>query len=288
MEYKDYLNKIIAFNNDPRLVSLREKYNEPSFFEIISKERSETTYSSFLRWLFLINSSKSNGVSPIMSFLDILVKRCLQQNDKLIDKDLLEAIVSRKLKISSISVRTEQYVSELAKSAKAVCKDNESLLDEISKYCQDRIDIFIQADVSCNRKTKQLQIIIENKIDSKEGGAKTDSRKNITPSKEYLEFTKKSQTERYYLATKQENNDLIQLYVYLTPLSSSRLDNFKALMEEQEQYKKEKKGVRILREDERFIQINYQDILDFVVTPLLSSSINALKLSKRLDDNGVR
>ena len=48
MTYKDYLKQIIAFNGDKDIISLREKFNQASFFEIISKERSETTYSAFL------------------------------------------------------------------------------------------------------------------------------------------------------------------------------------------------------------------------------------------------
>ena len=39
MEYKEYLNQIIRFNGDKDLLLMREKYNDPSFFEIISKER---------------------------------------------------------------------------------------------------------------------------------------------------------------------------------------------------------------------------------------------------------
>ena len=51
VEY-NYLQKIIEFNSDKDIIALREKYKEPTFFEIISKQRSETTYSSFLKWMF--------------------------------------------------------------------------------------------------------------------------------------------------------------------------------------------------------------------------------------------
>ena len=73
MEYKEYLNQIIRFNGDKDLLLMREKYNDPSFFEIISKERSETTFSSFLKWLFSINVSLDSA-SPVMMLLDILVR----------------------------------------------------------------------------------------------------------------------------------------------------------------------------------------------------------------------
>ncbi len=175
MDYNFYLNEIVSFNNDKNLVALREKYNEPSFFEIISKERSETTYSAFLKWMFLINSTGSNGISPIMSLLDILVKRCNQQDGKLIDQKLQEAILSRKLKINHVSIETEQFVNQLAVQALKNFQGDDSkvaFLRDVKDYCQDRIDIFIECEVLIGEKAKQMQIFIENKIDSIEGGAK--------------------------------------------------------------------------------------------------------------------
>lgn len=287
MDYNFYLNEIVSFNNDKNLVALREKYNEPSFFEIISKERSETTYSAFLKWLFLINSTGSNGVSPIMSFLDILVKRCNQQDETLIKPKLQEAILSRKLIIKNVSVETEQFVNQLAAQAlKSPQKDDSrtAFLKNLKDYCQDRIDIFIKCEVLIGGKVKQLQIFIENKIDSIEGGAKnttssirikkTDNEKLSEDFKKYI--TVLSQTRRYYEATHQGNENIIQLYVFLTPLSSGRLDDFNALKEEQKKYDSEtqKRKKQVLRDDEHFIQINYQDILDGIVEPLLSSSIS--------------
>ena len=285
MDY-NYLNEIVSFNNDKNLVALREKFNEPSFFEIISKERNETTYSAFLKWLFLINSSGSNGVSPIMSLLDILVKRCNQQDGKLIDQKLQEAILSRKLKINHVSIETEQFVNQLAVQALKNLQGDDSraaFFRDVKDYCQDRIDIFIECEVLFGEKVKQMQIFIENKIDSIEGGAKnTANGKRINKvidknlSEDFIKYNTLSQTKRYYKATHQKNDNLIQLYVFLTPLSSGRLDNFNALKEEQNKYnsEKQKKKIQVLRDDEHFIQVNYQDILDSIVEPLLSSSIS--------------
>lgn len=56
-DYQYYLNKIVEFNSDKELIALQEQYDEPSFFEIISKTRSETIYSSFLKWLFEIKKN---------------------------------------------------------------------------------------------------------------------------------------------------------------------------------------------------------------------------------------
>jgi hypothetical protein len=284
MNYNECLSRIIRFNGDKELLTLREKYNEPSFFEIISKERSETTFSSFLKWLFSC-SAPMDSSSPIMLLLDILVRRSVEQKENvvLIQDHLKKGIVSRKLKIQSLKVETEQPVSALARVVfDALCVNNiddyrkgkhnnwsefpafsKSL--QIASNCQDRIDLFIDCDIlDIDGNNKKLQIIIENKVDSKEGSAKnyTERQAARLPQK----YVEASQTGRYYMGTHREDNkaaDVYQLYVYLTPMPSSQLDNFNSLRI---------LGSEELRDDEHFIQINYQDILDGIITPLLHSS----------------
>ena len=282
MEYKEYLNQIIRFNGDKDLLMMREKYNDPSFFEIISKERSETTFSSFLKWLFSINVSLGSA-SPVMMLLDILVRRSnmQQENTVLIPENLKTWIVSRKIKIQSLHVETEQPVSSLARDVfDALCKNNKDeykkgyetgWIDypdfvnalQIASNSQDRIDLLIDCNiVDISGDNKKLQIIVENKIDSKEGGAKKYKDSTRLP-KDYLDA---SQTKRYYLGTHRTDKnagDVYQLYVYLTPLPSAKLDNFNHLKDEQ---------CEELRDNEHFIQINYQDILDGIVVPLLHST----------------
>ena len=282
MDYNEYLNQIIRFNGDKDLLMMREKYNDPSFFEIISKERSETTFSSFLKWLFSINVSLDSA-SPVMMLLDILVRRSNEQQGStvLIPENLKTWIVSRKIKMQSLYVETEQSVSSLARNVfDALCENNKDeykkgyetgWIDypdfvnalQIASNSQDRIDLFIDCDiVDISGDNKKLQIIIENKIDSKEGGAKK-YKENTRLPKEYLDA---SQTTRYYLGTHRTDKtagDVYQLYVYLTPLPSAQLDDFHHL---------EEKHSAELRDNEHFIQINYQDILDGIIVPLLHST----------------
>ena len=261
--YQNYIKKIIDFNSDKELIALREQYNRPSFFEIISKQRSETTYSSLLKWLFQIENPHLETASSIMMLLDILLHRSIkqeqeklkqeqeQEKEKLIDEDLQTAILSRKLKIQNIKVETEKSVGQLAE---ALNKDNtdldDKILNGIKRYCKDRIDIFIECKAIITNDdvedTKPLQIIIENKIDSAEGGPHENKK---IPS-ELKEFFKKKQTCRYYCGT--HRKDIYQIYVYLTPDENNEC------------------------EDEHFIKITYQDILDRIILPLLNlSSISA-------------
>ncbi len=282
MNYNEYLNQIIRFNGDKDLLMMKEKYNDPSFFEIISKERSETTFSSFLKWLFSIKVSLDTA-SPVMMLLDILVRRSNEQQGStvLIPENLKTWIVSRKIKMQSLYVETEQSVSSLARNVfDALCENNRDeykkgyetgWIDypdfvnalQIASNSQERIDLFIDCDiVDISGDNKKLQIIIENKIDSKEGGAKK-YKENTRLPKEYLDA---SQTTRYYLGTHRTDKnagDVYQLYVYLTPLPSAQLDDFHHLEEEHSAE---------LRDNEHFIQINYQDILDGIIGPLLHST----------------
>ena len=286
VEY-NYLQKIIEFNSDKDIIALREKYKEPTFFEIISKQRSETTYSSFLKWMFQSSSTDLSTVSPILLLLDVLVQRSQVQEketgDKinLIDQDLKKHIITRNFKINNIEVETEKSVSVLASE---LSSNGEKDLKELSKdkikkviaKCQDRIDIFIRCNIEVNDEKKELQIIIENKIDSTQGGQKNDSKIDVA------EYTTASQTNRYYMATA-SNEKLHQLYVYLLPESSdftknkvrNKADDIKnQIIKEGKDDKKRKLQGQLnqLQINDNFIEIYYQDIVDGIVVPMLASS----------------
>ena len=249
----DYQEMMIKFNSDKDIIALREKYKEPTFFEIISKQRSETTYSSFLKWLFQSSCTDSGTVSPILLLLDVLVAK--SKNTQIAD-DIKRHIITRDFKINDIQVETEKSVSSVAA---ALDIKNNSLYqwgeDDIQKIiakCQDRIDVFISCDIEFNDeddKARKLQIVIENKIDSGEGKGK---------KKTGVEgYDNATQTQRYYYATALKNSEYVtQLYVYLAPADSDKC-----------------------KLDDVYIQINYQDIVDGIIMPMLASS--ALSLRQR-------
>lgn len=242
MEKQELINEIITFNNDSKLLSLREKYSEASFFEIISKERSETTFSAFLQWLFQGDFTKLSFSSPVVMLLDILASKA---NVKVLSEDLKTALITRKFHVKSVQVEAEKNVKELASEVieSGELKKEDMLL--IASNCQDRVDIFIECDCDYDGKESKIQILIENKVDSTEGGKKNE-RINLPE-----EYKKSNQTQRYYIGThsKSECNNLYQFYVYLTP---------------------EKTIIEDL--NDKFIHITYQDILDKIIIPILNSS----------------
>ena len=239
----NYQQQIINFNADVEVIRLREKYNEPTFFEIISKERSETTYSSFLKWLFKESTlSLLNDANPLLLLFDILVKK----GDKTasLDNNLQIAILSRSLFIKKVDAEVEMSVASLALEAKESL-EKESIrqnIDYFVKNCKDKIDLFIDCDIDGADRNK-IQIIIENKIDSFQGIKNSKGEHIIT---EY--FNNVSQTSRYFMGTKRNDNFAYQIYVYLTPVDNNESIN------------------------DHFIHITYQDILDGVINPMTASS----------------
>lgn len=243
VEY-DYLQKIIKFNSDKDIIALREKYKEPTFFEIISKQRSETTYSSFLKWMFQSSNTDLSTVSPILLLLDVLVSR---DRKGIIDKTFKTHITTRSFKVDSIEIETEKSVSSLIgelglNANNSRCQLTDEEIYKIQAKCQDRIDIFINCQIELEKEKKRLQIIIENKIDSTEGGGKSKKTTNTR-------YDDASQTWRYYMASAlNKREDLIQLYVYLAPTDAAEC------------------------ECDKYVQINYQDIIDGIVSPMLAST----------------
>jgi PD-(D/E)XK nuclease superfamily len=100
-----------------------------------------------------------------------------------------------------------------------------------------RLDILVELEVISNSSESKIRIIIENKVLSTEG---------------------QDQTNRYYSFFSEINDDFINIYVYLTPISSLDLDD----LNEPE------------CENKNFIHINYQEIVDSLLEPVKMQSIS--------------
>ena len=266
MIYNDYLKQIIAFNGDKDIIALREKFNKPSFFEIISKERSETTYSAFLKWLLQENCMDKDTCNPISLLLDVLVRRSEEQKDHissiLSDECIKSNIVTRNLTVQLVNAEAEKSVNSLAQEI--IRSDRTGVispldLSKIAAKSKDRIDLFVECEIESKDEritAKRMQIIIENKIDSIEGGVKQDKKTGVA------KYDNASQTVRYYLGTKFstltlagggqaiDGKEVLQIYVYLTPQVTKQ------------------NACR----DNHFIHISYQDIVDGILIPMLASA----------------
>ena len=275
MDLNDIRTELYKFNSEDLLSRVREKYNTPSFFEMIDKTRSESSHSAFLRWMLSGQGiSETTADTPLFLFLNLLAKRSLEQESngrELMNKDVRDAILSRKIKLTITETATEKRISQLAEIALDTFDHNKDkthreYLSSIIASVADRVDVVVRCDVENCDNIKHITLIIENKVDSKEGDAKvsaTKKRGNEIPES----YKKKFQTERYYDATHYKNNaDTAVIYVFLTPkLTNEDLLNL-ANPQTRDKLKKESKCAQC----DVFININYQDILDNIIEKLLA------------------
>jgi hypothetical protein len=116
--------------------------------------------------------------------------------------------------------------------------ENLSVSTEFSIKNVGRIDIYLELDILIQAVKQHVRIIIENKVESKENNDQTSNYYN------------------YFNKTEFQND--IALFIYLTPLATLDLIE---LTEPECNCKK-------------FIQINYQSIVDYLIEPALNQNIS--------------
>ena len=207
-------DEIIKFKNDPDFQKLENFYYSKSFSEILGVSRREISHSGFLAWLLGNLESHNLGEFPVKKFLDIILKF---SNDKLKSKhsDLFNSFVTEDYLIERLFIKSEYAIKNVG-----------------------RLDIYIELTLLIAGKTKNIKLIIENKVESKENNDQTNS---------YFNFFNPT-----------ENDDNVVIYVYLTPISTLELIE---LTEPECNCKS-------------FIQINYQSIVDYLIEPALNQNIS--------------
>ena len=235
----------MTFNSDPQAKIIRNYYNRKSFMEILSKSRNENTHSAFIAWLLKGEGLGIGDDAPLMHFLDVLVKN---DAEGCIQEPFRSAILSRTLRLANVEVETEKLVKDV------------SIVP-----ATDRFDIFVEGVLSSHKTDfKGIRIVIENKINSDEiltdkssgkqlggtmdiGFRRANNKRDQAQAQFPKYFSEMSQTERYYYAVAEKpiKNDFFNIFVFLTP------DGKKA-------------------SDSHFIPVTYQDIMDFVLDPLMN------------------
>ena len=208
-------DEIIKFKNDTDFQKLESFYYSKSFSEILGVSRREISHSKFLAWLLGNLESHNLGEFPIKKFLDILLKFS-SSNLKSKYSELYNSFVTEDYLIEKVSIKPEHSIQKVG-----------------------RIDIYIELKLLISNKTKNINIVIENKVESKENNDQTNN---------YFRHFNRLETE-----------DNIVIYVYLTPISTLDLLN---LIEPECNCKD-------------FIQINYQSIVDYLIEPALNQNISA-------------
>jgi len=222
---------ISKYNVNPENAKLVSYYEADNIWKTLRIERDENSHSAFLKWLLDIKCVSSP--SPLQQFLNILVKNARTEQ---IDKGLKNSILLNTLTIGSTEIFIEKSIPDIS----------------VIRYA-DRLDLYLRCEI-IGEEPSVLEIFIENKVCASEGGGK--KRKNnqqvFQPTPEELEYSKLSQTQKYYYACSHEcgnrksKDETIQLFVFLSPQNDK------------------------LPVDEHYITVTYQDLVNYILEPQLN------------------
>ena len=210
-------NKAIEWLNefylDKNFDAIKGLYSHGSYNEILSVGRRELSHSSFLTWLFDIDGSHSLQGFALLQLLKIVLRRCIQQQ------------VGSKLTLYMADVYNENV------------SFGDMFISKEAYLNKGRADILINCRAHFRDVEKNLVVIIENKVNSKEAS---------------------NQTDKYYKHYYKDNDSDICVFAYLTPKSKEELDA-------QNQPSCHCKN---------FVEINYQDILDDILEPAFNKVVS--------------
>lgn len=241
----DHIDQIRKFNLDPEVKKCQCLYDSKSFLSILSVTRREMSHSAFIAELLKDGSFHGLGNYPLSLFLQTILSRSIKQGTKNLEsgkpvvfQELKSAILAQTLEPSGISVQPEfSFIDADGNSG--------------------RVDILVRCKVNVEREggkpVQALNVIIENKVYASEQDSQTE--------KYYRHFNallrnKASEKVGKEAAGKESvgPRSRFNLYVYLTPLETKELE--------------------ILKEPQcdckECVQINYQDLVDGVIEPMLS------------------
>lgn len=240
---------LMVFNkNISKNTELLDYIGRKNLFEIIGKARNEGVHSRFVSELLAGSFfNEDSRESTLHHFLDLLLYRAEKENKAAeINEALRKAILSRSVFFKNEGCVCELPVKDYQK------KYNINKGKRIDK--DDRIDIYLryQLENKIDRR-HTLEIFIENKVYSSEFDA---------------------QTTRYHEACDNSGKGVhpFQLFVFLTPQPLRDMDQYYSLDSKQKPI------------CPNYIHICYQDLIDYVIEPLLADySVDAEKKAKLLE-----
>ena len=225
---------LTIFNrNIVKNAELLDYLDKKNIFKIIAKARNESMHSRFIAEL--LSGTFFNGDSreaTLVHFLDIILYRAGKE-DKVeeVNEHLRRAILTRSVMFEKAEAECELSVNKYQKEYTKFSTQNSAEKD-------DRIDIYLKFKLLAPIAGRhELEIFIENKVNP---------------------FEHDSRTKRYFEACDNcGHKRSFQLFVYLTPRPLRDMDHYVRLNRE------------LRPECPHYVHICYQDILDYIIEPLL-------------------
>ena len=254
---QDIKDLIIKFNLDESINDLKRYYSTPTTWEIINQSRKETRHTQFLAWFFGNKDFNADpNAGPIKKLIVLLLKWANMQENAAFDEELENSIYSQNLSILSYNVIAEYpiFIERTSEGKPA--------------YEEGDIDIVVRCVARVNNMVRNINIAIENKIGAPETTKcfDKDGIRQSKPNKKNTE-TILYQTEAYYQYITEKYKDDINLFVFLKPTDCNLEDVERAECK-----------------CDKYIQINYQEILDNIIQPVSDQKDISVENMYRLKD----
>lgn len=248
---------IIKFNLDESINDLKKYYATPTTWDIINQSRKETTHTQFLAWFFGNKDFNADpNAGPIKKLIVLLLKWANMQASAEYDEALANSIYSQNLSILSYNVIAEFPIFIKRQS------------EHTPAYEEGDIDIVIKCTAMVNDVERNINIVIENKIGSPETIKcfDKDGKRLDKPNKNNVK-TVLYQTEAYYQYITEKYKDDINIFAFLKPTDCKLKDI---------------KGEKC--KCDKYIQINYQELLDNIIQPVSDQKDISVENMYRLKD----
>lgn len=248
---------IIKFNLDESINDLKKYYATPTTWDIINQSRKETTHTQFLAWFFGNKDFNADpNAGPIKKLIVLLLKWANMQDCAEYDEELANSIYSQSFSILSYNVIAEYPIFIKRTSA------------DKPAYEDGDIDIVIKCTAMVNDKVRNINIVIENKIGAPETTKcfDKDGKKLKKPNKGNVK-TVLYQTEAYYQYITEKYKNDINIFTFLKP-TDCKLEDIE--------------GAEC--KCDKYIQINYQELLDNIIQPVSDQKDISVENMYRLKD----
>ena len=248
---------IIKFNLDESIKDLKKYYATPTTWDIINQSRKETRHTQFLAWFFGNKDFNADpNAGPIKKLIVLLLKWANMQASAEYDEALANSIYSQNLSILSYNVIAEFPIFIKRPS------------EHTPAYEEGDIDIVIKCTAMVNDVERNINIVIENKIGSPETIKcfDKDGKRLDKPNKNNVK-TVLYQTEAYYQYITKKYKDDINIFAFLKP-TNCKLEDIE----------------RAECKCDKYIQINYQELLDNIIQPVSDQKDISVENMYRLKD----
>ena len=245
-----FINDVLNLYKTPEYQKLNAYYEQQTVYNMLGVERNENRHSKFIAWLLNPNESHSLKELPLRRFLSLVAALATDEDKCYEQEDVRTHLITGNYRLNVQEIKTEQSIAGLVQNniegLDSIIEKNEN--GSFKSDSQNRFDIWMLLQISFNNRfdkevTYHIPIVLENKIYSNEGNATNPS---------------KAQTVRYSEAMGVICNSLglgvfknpyyQPLMVYLTPSGANKPMS------------------------DAFIHIEYQQLLDYVITPASMNS----------------